>query len=256
MDTHLKLQAISNVQIAPGVEGDDGLDSWAVQLDVTLRYQATDHERLAIRVSSEGLFVESLDPLPLDALVQVLCALPDGSLCALAAVDRVVLPEEAAFVGGVPGLALRFLLMDSRLRERWGSFVQGVRDDCVIEEKDEDETDRSVRKVLRLSRRSSAQRRRRGRLHVRLGTAQELEDYYTLNVSVGGMFISTARPLPIGSKVSMYVEHPVSAREFSLEAEVRWTQQEGPEDGWGMGVQLLEESTEGSQDFLRFINEG
>tara|TARA_B100000029_G_scaffold423213_1_gene430290 strand:- start:107 stop:871 length:765 start_codon:yes stop_codon:yes gene_type:complete len=254
MDTHIKLRAISNVQVAPGGEGEEPLDSWAVQLDVTLRYQATDHERVAIRASSEGLFVESLDPLPLDALVQVVCALPDGAMCALASVDRVVLPEEAAFVGGLPGLALRFLLMDSQLRGRWEGFLANVQDDHTAAPKEEDETDRSVRKVLRLSRRSSAQRRRRGRLHVRVG--QEQENYYTLNVSLGGMFIATARPLPIGSKVAMFVEHPVSSREFSLEAEVRWTKQEGPEEGWGMGVQLVEGAGEGNQEFLRFINEG
>ena len=58
------------------------------------------------------------------------------------------------------------------------------------------------------------------------------------------MFIATPSPMPIGSKLSMYVEHPVAGTEYALEAEVRWTQSDGPEAEWGMGVRVTETEAE------------
>ena len=118
---------VRNLQFAPG-NNPRGLKTiYPSSISVCVRLAGRDRRRSAIDVSAEGVFVESPDHLPPGELVQVLIVLPAGfTMRALATVERVVTPDEAAFCGGMPGMGLRFFMMDARLKERWSGYLQSV----------------------------------------------------------------------------------------------------------------------------------
>jgi uncharacterized protein (TIGR02266 family) len=60
----------------------------------------------------------------------------------------------------------------------------------------------------------------------------------TRNIGVGGAFIATATPLPVGTPLVVELTVPTSDRKFELTALVRWANDSG--DDPGMGVQFVD----------------
>lgn len=53
-----------------------------------------------------------------------------------------------------------------------------------------------------------------------------VEDFlvdYTSNETIGGMFIKTERPMPVGTTFQMRIQLPGGRRAIDVDAEVRWT---------------------------------
>ncbi len=246
---------VQNLQFAPGNDVETICSPLPACLPVCLRFDGRDHRRSAIDISAEGMFVESPDHLPPGELVQVLIALPEGNpLRALATVERVVTPEEAVFCGGMPGMGLRFFMMDSRLRTRWEEYLEGVRSGITPNAADPLALEHRVEDPVKLSRRVAP--RKEGKFRVRLASKEKLAEFYTRDVSKGGMFLATTKVRPIGTQLRLAIRHPVSGREFPMEAEVRWLKEDGPEAERGMGVQLVGRNLKREEAFLRFINAG
>lgn len=59
---------------------------------------------------------------------------------------------------------------------------------------------------------------------------------YTQNISKGGTFIATERPLPIGTEFVFRLTVPNLDAPLELEGKVQWTVQPGGEDKPGMGI--------------------
>lgn len=75
---------------------------------------------------------------------------------------------------------------------------------------------------------------------------------YTKNISKGGTFIKTDRPLPVGTEFIFRLTLPKRDRPFELKGTVIWTNQpsevQNPEvDQMGMGIRFIFE-TEGDRD--------
>jgi Tfp pilus assembly protein PilZ len=255
MDDDAAFVNTGNIQVAPD-DGSDHCVHYEVELEILVRHGGVERPRVAINVSGEGVFAESIDHLPIGELVQVVAVLPGGELSVLATVERVVLSEEAAFVGGIPGLGLRFLLMDRGLRRRWAAYLLEAELSGKALPGDPEAAEHRKEKALRLSRRDKHQQRRAGRLAVRIESEEKLVAFYTRNVSKTGMFIPTAEPLEPGTKLSLFVDHPVSGRALPLAGEVRWTCTDGPESKQGMGVMLMLAEDGDDDAFLRFVNQG
>ncbi|WP_373045514.1 TIGR02266 family protein [Vulgatibacter sp.] len=60
---------------------------------------------------------------------------------------------------------------------------------------------------------------------------------YTKNLSRGGTFVKTPRPLPVGTRFSFLLGVPGREEPFSLQGEVVWTKATPPDAG--MGVRFL-----------------
>lgn len=241
-----------HLQVAPG-NGVAPCARYPVDLHVTLRWAGRDRRRTAVDVSAEGLFVESPDHVAAGELIQIVSVLPGGPvLRGLCTVERVVSPGEAAFCGGMPGMGLRFFLMDSSLKAKWAMYVHQLAAGTLPEPADPERREHmpDVPRVT-LTRRGGA--RKLGRFRVRMRTEGSLRDFFTQNVSRGGMFIAHPKPLPEGDMLSLFIVHPVTGREFALQAEVRWTQAEGNGLDSGMGVKLIDCSED---EFLEFVNVG
>jgi len=59
---------------------------------------------------------------------------------------------------------------------------------------------------------------------------------YTKNISRGGTFVRTERPLEVGTRFSFKLSIPALADPLQLTGEVRWVRQEGEP---GMGIQFV-----------------
>jgi uncharacterized protein (TIGR02266 family) len=226
-----------------------------VDLPLTLRWEERDRRRTAVDVSEEGMFVESPDHVQAGDLIQLVVRLPAGDVVrALCTVERVVMAEEAAFCGGMPGMGLRFFMMDSVLMEAWSRYLEQLRTGTLPEPPDPDRSEHiKEAPLLKLTRRRN--NRKRARFRVRMRSRTSLEDFYTKNVSRGGMFIGTSKPLPPGKLLSLFVVHPVTGREFALQAQVRWTRKAADGVDAGMGVQIVD-CTETDDAFVEFMNQG
>jgi uncharacterized protein (TIGR02266 family) len=245
---------VRNLQFAPGNAALHHRTTYPASISVCVRFGGRDRRRSAIDVSVEGMFVESPDHLGPGELVQVLVAMPqDRTLRALATVERVVTPDEAAFCGGMPGMGLRFFLMDARLQARWAAYLVEVAKGALPKKPDPKAIEHR-QEELDPSRR--AQPRKDAAFRVRIADEASLRTFHTRNVSRGGMFLATTDVKELGTRLDLVVRHPVSGRQFPLAAEVRWTRAHGPVDEQGMGVRLLGDDAAREDAFLRFINEG
>jgi len=80
---------------------------------------------------------------------------------------------------------------------------------------------------------------------------------YTKNISKGGTFIKTARPLPIGTHFVFSLSIPALSAPVQLTGEVAWTR--GAEQGRpqkeepGMGIRFVFESPQVRQDFEHLV---
>lgn len=70
---------------------------------------------------------------------------------------------------------------------------------------------------------------------------------YTKNISKGGTFIKTTKPLPVGTRFLFRLTVPRHPEAFELLGEVVWTGYDG--DDAGMGIKFVYESDRGRGDF-------
>jgi type IV pilus assembly protein PilZ len=57
---------------------------------------------------------------------------------------------------------------------------------------------------------------------------------YTKNISKGGTFVRTERPLPVGTRFRFNISVPVRPEPFELTGEVAWVREGGPDAGMGI----------------------
>jgi type IV pilus assembly protein PilZ len=63
---------------------------------------------------------------------------------------------------------------------------------------------------------------------------------YTRNISRGGSFVRTDRPMAVGTRFTFKLVIPALAEPLALTGEVRWTRAEGEPGGEpGMGIQFI-----------------
>src|SRR5579884_2196669 len=70
---------------------------------------------------------------------------------------------------------------------------------------------------------------------------------YTKNISKGGTFIKTKKPLPIGTQFLFKLTVPKRETPFELLGEVVWSQAEGDESG--MGIRFIYTTDQQRGDF-------
>ena len=72
-------------------------------------------------------------------------------------------------------------------------------------------------------------------LKVEYGDAGELVGDYTDNISTGGTFVLTERPLPVGSEVRLTLSFPGLIKALPITGTVKWVREE-PAGERGVGV--------------------
>ena len=74
---------------------------------------------------------------------------------------------------------------------------------------------------------------------------------YTKNISKGGTFIKTRKPLPIGTRFVFTLNVPSGDRSFELIGEVAWSKADGDEPG--MGIRFIFDGEGQRRDFERTV---
>jgi type IV pilus assembly protein PilZ len=74
---------------------------------------------------------------------------------------------------------------------------------------------------------------------------------YAKNISKGGLFIQTPKPLPIGTEFLFRLGIPERQAPFELRGEVKWIESEG--DSPGMGIQFIYASETERADFKGLV---
>ncbi len=81
----------------------------------------------------------------------------------------------------------------------------------------------------------------------------DLSDSFMSNLSLGGCFVRTNRPLPVGSPVALNVELPCVMETISAVGIVRWVKDISHGEDAGMGVQFQEISDRDLNLLKQFI---
>jgi type IV pilus assembly protein PilZ len=74
---------------------------------------------------------------------------------------------------------------------------------------------------------------------------------YTKNISKGGTFIKTPKPLPIGTRFLFKLSVPNRKEPFELLGEVVWSKGEGEEPG--MGIRFVYNNDKQRRDFEKVV---
>jgi uncharacterized protein (TIGR02266 family) len=80
---------------------------------------------------------------------------------------------------------------------------------------------------------------------------------YIMNVNGGGLFIKTATPLPLDSKVTLSLTLPGDTEVMTLEGVVVWTNPRGGKNSFpkGMGVKFLNIKSEHGEKINKLVKE-
>jgi uncharacterized protein (TIGR02266 family) len=82
----------------------------------------------------------------------------------------------------------------------------------------------------------------------------------TQNVGVGGIFVATARSIPIGERITVMFTLPGRDEALAVDAEVRWIRERGSSQhhnrAAGMGLKFLNLPIGSRFEIETFLNEG
>lgn len=88
-------------------------------------------------------------------------------------------------------------------------------------------------------------------------TKESLVNAYTENISCGGLFIKTPKPLPKGEALAIKLQIPGEAEPIKVEAVVAWSRADAgsAENPPGMGIQFIQVSDSDRQRLLSCIKQ-
>jgi Tfp pilus assembly protein PilZ len=244
---------------------------YRTELTIRTRLAGKPVELLVEDVSFRGLFIVTKESLPLRQLMKIEANLPpNGTLFAThAMVVYVVAPGDPT--GHTPGAGAQFYGMGDE-RRAWEAYVQHVQrsTEAMPDRRNapaatpEDGARPAVAArpptipavpQTRAAAGSGPQDSRRFArapivLEIRPRDLEELLRMYSRDVSVGGMFLSTAREIEVGAELRIDVRHPHSDTVFQLQAVVR----RRTTQPLGIGIEFTEVDDKRRREFLEFIH--
>tara|TARA_R110002073_G_scaffold225022_9_gene385478 strand:- start:15654 stop:16370 length:717 start_codon:yes stop_codon:yes gene_type:complete len=215
-------------------------ERFPTRVPVVLRIGKVTREFFTGDVSYRGLYVCTDEPPVLRQLIRVEAVLP---------------PNDAAFVSHgmsvfhlgpgnsddrLPGVGIQFYAQSSTDRLAWEQFVDHVKVNPLALPTD------SVDPVKRMHPRVDA------RFEVRPDNMDELKTFFTRDISHGGMFLETDRPVEAGRTLALTIFHPVTRKAFTIDSIVRRCS----DDPSGVGVEFLGLDDHRRNAFDTFVNEG
>lgn len=77
---------------------------------------------------------------------------------------------------------------------------------------------------------------------------------FTLNLSLGGLYIKTIRPLAMDSVITVDFKLPGFEHTFSINGKIVWRKTEGTgEEPPGMGIEFMDLSSEDKQILIQYV---
>jgi len=197
-------------------------------------------------VSFTGIFFRTDTPIPERQLVQLRLALPPGgdALSVMGMVARNVPARD----GRPPGIGIQFYALAAGSRKRWIDFIRHV---ATAPRAVEAIPEAVAAIVLPPEPVRRQHPRYAAALQVLLHSVDDLQTFYTRNVSKGGLFVSTTLAIVEGTRLKVSVIHPRSHERFTLEAVVRRRITSGDP---GLGLEFAELTEARREEFQEFIS--
>jgi len=179
----------------------------------------------------------------------------DPSISFLARVLKVVSKEEASEARPV-GMSVTIFAMEREDRELWARILERcVRDRGNLIEEAESIAGRDLQASGQPPKPSKSNERRqyeryRAVLSIELHDMSSLFEMYTRDISAGGAFIQTDKPLKKGSLVRLSVVHPITGEKYEIDGEVVRTEENGA------GIKFFGMDAKSRKTFMRFIVTG
>jgi Tfp pilus assembly protein PilZ len=205
-------------------------------VQVQLKDRRNTSELISADVSRHGAFVVTDSPRPERELVQLSFQLPDaGSVEVLGMVARQVRADEVED-DGRPGMGIDFFALSKEAKQVWDSFVQrsaaagsadGAADASAGTSKGTsaeaaDTASDAADAAADASARADAAPTRRQHARylscflVQLRDRDRLREFFTRDISAGGMFLKTPAPDKVSDRVELIIVHPESKEEFPI----------------------------------------
>ena len=206
-----------------------------INLPVTVKLPAGDHEYQTEDASYRGVFVTCPEPLQLRKLVRFTTVLHEGDepLEMLGLVAHTVNQADAQESGRSPGMGIQLYSVGKETRERWREFIRSEY------EKRPDVRD-EVRK-LDLP-----------RVTVHMRTLDQLVNFVENDLMAGGIFVRTSDLQAEGADVVCDIVHPSHSGSFPLEATVA-SVTEAPRRDRGMELVFGDVDEDTLRELVAFI---
>jgi len=206
------------------------------RLPITLKVGGGAQETISEDISYRGMFAITDEPPNMRQLISLSIKLPDDVAPLTTHAMTVFVLERGNRLGRTPGVGLQFYAMGGPVKANWEKFIDSVR-----RKLSPPVPETTPRQFVRY----------RLKLAVKPRSVDELVTLYTRDVSRGGMFLLTQKPLELGRQLAVDVFHPITDEVFTLACVVRRSS-EGPPPG--IGVEFHELDAEGRKAFGEFVH--
>ncbi len=192
-------------------------------------------------ISKGGIFLAAPEPLPEGSKVRLLFYLPESSkeIEILGKVIHTITSEGGRQRRREPGMGIEFIDFSPSSMKEISKYIDGLlaERDIVIETRREEP-------------------RFDARIKVGFKSDRAFLWEYSEDISKGGIFIKTANPMPLNSRVQLRLSLPGRSEEISVVGEVIYVLKEGETGrGPGMGLQLIDFEKEGKKEIEEYIEE-
>ncbi len=182
-------------------------------------------------ISKGGIFVKAANPLPQGTRVKVILMVPGEDNIELSGRVVYILEEdEATRIGRSPGMGVEFSDIDSDTEEKLNKIIERIKKKIAIDFEEK----RSDERVLT-------------EIKLKVKSTDGFVQKYAEDISKGGIFIKTDKPLPFDAKVKILLELPDS-EEIELDGRVVYILSEEEAKAMmrspGMGIQFVDVSPE------------
>jgi len=215
---------------------------------------------LTFDISRHGAFLQTDNPAPERQLVKLLFKLPGGAIVdVMGTVSFVAYPEDRCKQG--PGMGVKFFSIPSEAKELWDKFCLSLENGVKIKAAQLKPSEAPADEIPALAEPPEAPVRRlypriRTSFLVRLRDRERMRDFYTHDISTGGMFLKTPLLKEQGEDLDIVLIHPETKEEFPIEARVVRVINSMNREQKGMAVEFMDVSDDKKSRLCEFIETG
>lgn len=172
-----------------------------IGLDVRMSTPAGFDTYRTKNISYRGIFIVSMDPLPLRRLTRLTIPGDGQNIEMLGMVAHRINTADAAERGIQPGMGINLFPCGSGIQQEWRDFI-----DAHLER------DPALRQ--------SIHEHNLPRLKIHIKDVEVLKNFAQKDVPAGGIFYRTPDLHPVGAEVMLEIQHPSSGGRFLMKASV------------------------------------
>lgn len=193
-------------------------------------------------ISKGGIFVKAFSPLPINTPVKVVLMLPQTEEIELPGEVVYVLKEdEAKMIGRNPGMGIKFTEVTPEASRKLDELIERIKAKISLNYEEKRRDERVVAEIK-----------------IKFKATDEFVQEFAEDISKGGVFIKTNKPLPFDTPVRVLIEFP-DTTQIELDGKVVYVLKEEDAKAMlrspGMGIQFVNISESDRAKLERFIEE-